>query len=29
MCVSVTVFYNVFIIKELEKVLPQTLVNLS
>ena len=29
MWVSVTVFYNVFIIKELEKVLPQTLVNLT
>ena len=28
MWVSVTVFYNVLIIKELEKVLPQTLVNL-
>ena len=28
MWVSVTVFYNVLIIKELEKVHPQTLVNL-
>ena len=28
MWVSATVFYNVLIIKELEKVLPQTLVNL-
>jgi len=29
MWVSVTVFYNVLIIKELEKDLPQTLVNLN